>query len=139
MDTYLKNVVKSNWDFILELRNSDYRYFYEQNEPISKVEHYKYMEKQSKIANFHHWIISQNDIDVGYVRILDDDVGIMIKKEFQSKGIASKALLLLENEAKQIGINKLIALVHPNNIGSERIFKKNGYDLKMLRLEKSLN
>ena len=139
MDTYLKNVVKSNWDFILELRNSDYRYFYEQNEPISKVEHYKYMEKQSKITNFHHWIISQNDIDVGYVRILDDDVGIMIKKEFQSKGIASKALLLLENEAKQIGINKLIALVHPNNIGSERIFKKNGYDLKMLRLEKSLN
>jgi len=85
MNIQLKKALKSDWDFILELRNSDYQYFYEQNEPIPKDSHYEYMEKHSNDSNFHHWIISIDDDDVGYVRILDVDVGIMVKKELQSR------------------------------------------------------
>ena len=138
MGIQLKKAIKSDWDFILELRNSDYQYFYEQNEPIPKEKHYQYMEKHSNEHNFYHWIISVDRNSVGYIRILGDDVGIMVKKEFQGKGIASKALELLEKEAMNLGIKKLVAIVHPKNIASEKIFKKSGYKLKMHRLEKNL-
>lgn len=134
----LQKATKRNWDFILELRNKNFKFFYEQNEPISKEKHYQYMKNYSNKSNFHHWIISLDGDNVGYIRILNKDVGIIVKKEFQGKGIASKALMLLEKEAKDLGIKKLIALVDPKNFASEKIFKKCGYDLKLLRLEKNL-
>lgn len=139
MDIKLRKATKSDWDFILELRNNDFRYFYEQNAPITKETHYQYMESHENDSNFHHWVISDKENDVGYVRILNEDVGIMVKKEFQGKGIASKALQLLEREAINLRIKKLVALVHPKNQSSERIFKKNGYDLKLHRFEKDLS
>ncbi|MBS3926357.1 MAG: GNAT family N-acetyltransferase [Nitrosarchaeum sp.] len=138
MDIQLRKATKSDWDFILELRNNDFQYFYEQNSPIPKEAHYQYMENHVNDSNFHQWIISHEGNDVGYVRILNEDVGIMVKKEAQGKGIASKALDLLEREAVNLGIKKLVALIHPKNQSSEKIFKKNGYDLKLYRFEKKL-
>ena len=79
-----------------------------------------------------------NDEIVGYVRLLDSDVGIMLKKDFQNKGIASYALELLEKEAKLLGISKLIAKVQVENISSRKIFEKNNYETKFYWLEKNL-
>ena len=138
MEIKLRKVMRSDWDFILELRNNDFQYFYEQNSPIPKEVHYKYMESHANNLNFHQWIISLDGNDAGYVRILNEDVGIMIKKKFQGRGIASKALNITEKEAVNLGIKKLVALIHPDNVSSEKIFKKNGYDLKLYRLEKNL-
>ncbi len=138
MDIQLIEPTKSDWDFILELRNNDFQYFYEQNSPISKDAHYQYMESHVNDSHFHQWIISLDGNRVGYVRILNEDVGIMVKKEFRGKKIASKALELLEKEAVDLGIKKLIARIHPKNLNSERLFKKNSYDLKLLQLEKDL-
>tara|TARA_B110001454_G_C12683907_1_gene419334 strand:- start:283 stop:702 length:420 start_codon:yes stop_codon:yes gene_type:complete len=132
----LKKAIQSDWNFILELRNSDFQYFYEQNEPISRENHSKYLENHTSKSNFYHWIILSDEKSVGYIRILNHDVGIMIQKEYQNKGFASIALALLEKEAKNLRIKKLIALIHPKNIGSEKIFKNNGYNLKLLQLEK---
>ena len=138
MDIQLREATKSDWGFILELRNNDFQYFYEQNAPIPKEDHYQYMENHVNDPNFHQWIISHEGNDVGYARILNEDVGIMVKKEFQGKGIASRALEILERKAINLGIKRLVALVHPKNLSSEQIFKKNGYDLKLYRFEKDL-
>ena len=138
MEIKLRKATRLDWDFILELRNNDFEYFYEQNSPIPKNKHYQYMEDHTDDPNFHQWVISLDENDVGYVRILKEDVGIMVRKEFQGKGIASKALRIIEKEAANLGIKKLVALVHPNNVSSEKIFKKNGYSLKLYRLEKDL-
>ena len=62
----------------------------------------------------------------------------MIKKEFQNKGIASHVLKLVENEAKKIGLKKLIALISVKNKPSMKIFTKNNYSLKMYWLEKEI-
>ena len=62
----------------------------------------------------------------------------MLKKEFQNKGIASNALKLVENEAKLLGIIKLFAKVQIENFSSNKIFKKNNYDIKFYLLEKDL-
>ena len=138
MDVKLRKVIENDWGFILKLRNSSYEFFYKQEKPISPKEHYEYMEKQIKNLNFHQWLIVFKRIDVGYVRILDSDVSIMIHKEYQNKGIASKALKLLEDEAKKLKINKLVAKFTPENHSSEKIFFKNGYTLKMYLYEKRL-
>ena len=113
--------------------------FYRQTKPIEKEEHYEYLDKNEKNHNFHHWMIKVNGKVVGYSRILNEDVGIMIKKEYQSKGIATKALELLENEAKKNNIKKLIALVKIENEESKKIFEKNSYEMKMFWYEKEIN
>lgn len=135
----LRNVKKNDWDFILELRNSFYRFFNKQNKSLEKSEHYEYMEKQKSNPCFHQWIIMLNQNNVGYARILDHDVGIMIKEEFQNKGIATKALSLVEKKAAELGLKKLVALVKKDNKNSKKIFENNGYELSMFWLEKQIS
>ena len=48
-------------------------------------------------------------------------------------------LKLLEIEAKKLGITKLIGLVRIDNKGSEKIFQKNDYQLKLNWFEKELS
>jgi len=134
----LRKVQKNDWDFILELRNKFYHFFYKQKKPIPKKEHYEYMEKQRQKSNFHQWIIMYDKKEAGYVRILDNDVGIMVDDKFQNKGIASKALNLAENEAAKLGIKKLIALIAVDNDSSKKIFEKNNYLLKQFWYEKDI-
>ncbi len=138
MAVVLKTVNQEDWDFILELRNEFYNFFYNQTKLLTKAEHYAYLEKQKPNSNFHHWLIFSNVTQVGYCRILNNDVGIMIQKEFQNQGFASEALKLLEQEAKKLGIKKLVALVKVGNETSSKIFIKNNFELKMYWYEKEI-
>jgi len=139
MAVTLRKVKKTDWDFILKLRNSKkFRsYFYDQH-TIKKKEHYEYLEEQKLNPNFFNWIICFENHDVGYARILDGDISIMIKEKFQGKGIGTKSIKLIEKEARSLGIKKLIGKMMVENKGSEYIFKKNGFELKMLWYEKDL-
>ena len=139
MNIILRDVDRADWDFILELRNDFYSNFYQQNKPLSKMEHYEYLEKQKSNPQFHQWIVENQNQMVGYVRIHGHDVGIMIKKEYQNKGIASESLKQLEKKAHQLGIPKLIAMVKVENESSKKIFLKNDYKLKMYWLEKEIS
>lgn len=139
MSISLKPSQKDDWDTILELRNEFYSMFYKQTSPISQKEHYGYMENQMSNPNFHHWMILYNNEIAGYARILDNDVGIMIKKEYQNKGIATKALAQIEILAKKMGLKKLVALVKIENEESKKIFLANDYKLKMYWYEKDLS
>lgn len=138
MNVNLIPVLQSNWDFILNLRNDFYNYFDHQTEPLTKTKHYEYLEHQKNNPKFSHWMITFNDQVVGYVRLLGFDVGIMLKKDFQNKGIASNALHLVEIEAKKLGLIKLIAKIRIDNISSRKIFEKNNYDMKFYWLERKL-
>jgi RimJ/RimL family protein N-acetyltransferase len=139
VEIQLREVTKKDWDFILNLRNNDYKFFYLQDKPIDRDHHFKYMENQISNPSFHNWIITYENHDAGYVRILNTDVGIMIKNEFQNKGIATMALELVEKKAIDLNIKKLVALIDPDNNNSQQIFKKNGYLLKLHWLEKNFN
>lgn len=76
--------------------------------------------------------------DVGYVRIQDNDVSIIIDPKYHKKGIGSNALNLLEKEAKKLGIKKLVGRIMIQNKQSEQIFRKNNYKLKMYWYEKNI-
>ena len=134
----LRKIRIKDWDYIMLLRNQAYDNFYQQNKPLIKKEHYTYLKKQKLNPKFFHWIIVKNDKDVGYVRLLNEDVSIIIDKKSQDKKIGTGALELLEIEAKKLGMKKLIALVLINNKKSEKIFVKNEYKLKQLWYEKEL-
>ena len=134
----LRKAENKDWDLILELRNEFYPNFYKQDKPISKGEHYQYMEKQELNPQFNQWMIEDNNKIVGYIRIFDNDIGVIVKKEYQNKGIASQALKLAEKKAQKLGISKLVALVKIENEGSKKIFMKNDYKLKMYWLEKKI-
>ena len=139
MKIELREVTKKDWDFILNLRNQFYKnFFYEQKEPILKDDHYKYMNKQETNPNFHQWIAFDGKNDVGYIRILDQDINIMVEKKFQTKGIGTVMLNLVEKEALGLGIKKLKAKVLIGNESSKKIFEKNNYKLKMYLFEKEI-
>ena len=82
-------------------------------------------------------IISEEE-NVGYVRILDHDVSIMIDEKYQSKGIGQRALELVEIEAKNVGLNKLVGRMMINNESCKKIFEKNGFNLLMYWFEKEI-
>lgn len=135
----LRMVKKEDWDYILKLRNNKKirSNFYNQH-TISKKEHYSYLEKQEKNPKFFNFVICDNSKDVGYVRLLDNDVSIIVDTDYNHKGIGSKTLKLLELEAKKLGLKKLIGRVMVHNESSKRIFEKNNYFLKMHWYEKDI-
>ena len=139
MNIELREVTEKDWDFILNLRNNFYaNSFYEQKKPINKDEHYKYMNEKIINPNFHQWIAIDGKIDVGYIRILDQDINIMVEKKFQTKGIGTTMLSLVEKKALKLGIKKLKAKILDGNESSKKIFLKNNYKLKLHCLEKDI-
>ncbi len=128
----------SDWNYVLSLRNQSYENFYVQDKPLTKKEHYSYLRKQMKNPKFFNWIITKNNKDVGYIRLLDSDVSIIIDKKFQDKQIGTSAIKLLEEEARKIGIKKLVALILVKNKQSKKIFVKNDYKLKQWWFEKEI-
>tara|TARA_B100000029_G_scaffold250436_1_gene247443 strand:+ start:3667 stop:4089 length:423 start_codon:yes stop_codon:yes gene_type:complete len=139
MEIKLREVREEDWDYILELRNHFFKDdFVEQQNVLTKKEHYDYMEKQKFNTDFHQWISTDGEKNVGYIRLLEDDVSIMVDQKFQNEGIGTIMLRLMEKEAKKIGIKKIKALVRKNNFSSEKIFLKNNYQLKTLMFEKEI-
>jgi len=54
---------------------------------------------------------------------------IMIKEEFRGFGLQKQVLGLLEKRAHELGLNGLVATVHPENIYSLRNFLKMDYSI----------
>lgn len=139
MKVSLRKTLKKDWNYILNLRNNDkFRENFYQQHKISKTEHSEYLIKQKLNPNFFNWIICYGKNDVGYVRILDNDVSIMIDEKFHNMDIGSKSLKVLEIEAKSLGITKLVGRVMYENKSSKKIFQKNNYKLKMYWFEKEI-
>ena len=139
MEIKLREVCKEDWDYILHLRNSFFKDdFLEQQKVLTKKEHYEYMEKQKSNTNFYQWVSFDGEKNVGYIRLLEDDVSVIVDQKFQNKGIGTIMLALMEKEAKKIGLKKIKALVRKNNFSSEKIFLKNNYQLKILMFEKEI-
>ena len=139
MEIKLRQVSKEDWDYILELRNNFFKDdFIEQKKILTKKEHYEYMKNQKSNTNFHQWISSDGKNNVGYIRLLKDDVSIIVDQKFQNKGIGTKMLELMEKEARKIVLKKIKALVRKNNFSSEKIFLKNNYNVTTLMFEKEI-
>jgi RimJ/RimL family protein N-acetyltransferase len=136
----LRKVIKKDWDYILKLRNKEeFRTFFYEQHTISKKEHYAYLRKQKSHPDFFNWIICYGKKDAGYLRISNEDISIIVDEKFQGKGIGTRALQLVENEAKKLGIKKLVGRIMIHNESSKQIFLNNNYKLKMYWYEKNFD
>ncbi len=138
-DLKLKKIKKSDWKYILELRNKQRKHFF-QDEIISLDEHLKYMEKNSRNPYFIAWIIKKNGINLGYVRLLNGELSIVLDEQYQGQGFGTIALNLGIKKCE----GKLTALIRTDNLASYNLYTKCGFvqkkqekNIRFLELDRS--
>lgn len=101
---------------------------------ISMEAHLRYWSSRMEDAAKHSFVIVADRLDAGLLR-LDQyegengayEVHILVAPEAQGKGIGLAAIGAAKEEAKKIGIKKLIARVKEGNAASQAVFSKNGF------------
>lgn len=87
------------------------------------------------------YIIEKENKSCGVIRLdLNEsktigEIDIFINPSFHGQGIGTLAVEELINEQKEKGLKKIIARVIPENIGSEKMFKKSGFTTRFTQLE----
>ncbi len=118
------------------LTNPNFKYF--SGIPKSLEDEIKWIKKSSerrkKNIEYNYAIICKGKLIGGCGIKIDSDeghrgeIGYFVAEEYWSKGIASKAVKLLEKIAfKDLKLRRLTILMDPRNIGSEKVAIKCGY------------
>ncbi len=121
---------------LVEISENDYEFLYKilkERETVQSITHteipsYNEHIEFVKSKPYSNWyIILQDNKKIGTVYISQqDEIGIFVKKEFQSKGIGKKSLeeLIKKNPRK-----KFYANVNPKNLKSIQFFEDFGFKL----------
>ena len=110
MKVRIRKVSKNDWEFILKLRNQSRMSFHDTS-IVDWDTHVSYMDKITNNPTDHQWIVVSDDKDVGYIKIVNNDLGSNLLSEYRRKGIGSAAYKLVFEEAKKLGFKKLLAEV----------------------------
>ena len=110
MKVRIRKVSKNDWEFILKLRNLERMSFHDTS-IVDWDTHVSYMDKITNNPTDHQWIVVSDDKDVGYIKIVNNDLGSNLLSEYRRKGIGSAAYKLVFEEAKKLGFKKLLAEV----------------------------
>ncbi|MGY0693708.1 GNAT family N-acetyltransferase [Virgibacillus sp. FSP13] len=101
---------------------------------IFKKRHETILEEQAHGCSYFYLIKDKNDSIIGRMNLVDIDksekighLGYRVGQVHTRKGIASKALKLLEAATDQ-GIIKIKAKTTTNNIPSQKVLEKNGFE-----------
>ena len=128
MSVEIKPAEKKDWEFILRLRNQeDVRLACHDTSIIDSKTHLEYMQKMKTNPNFFHWIITYNQKNVGYIKIVNLEFGSMLLNDYRGKKIGKQAYTLVFEEAKKLGLTKLTAQVKINRETSLEFEMKTGW------------
>ena len=128
MSVKIKPVEKKDWEFILQLRNQkDVRLACHDTSIIDNKTHLEYMQKMETNSNFFHWLVTYNQKNVGYIKIVNLEFGSMLLNDYRGKGIGKQAYALVFKEAKKLGLTKLTAQVKINRKTSLEFEMKTGW------------
>jgi RimJ/RimL family protein N-acetyltransferase len=135
----------SRYVFILRKKNYNQKSFIKKNQ-VSFINHNIWFKKAIKDYLHNIYIISFKKRKCGYARLekvkKNYEVSILIDKKFRQKGIASRALILIEKTLKFN--SEVIAKVNKNNLESIGMFSNLGYKVtstnsKTYVMKKKLN
>jgi L-amino acid N-acyltransferase YncA len=133
MTVTLRSVSKDDWDFILTIRNDqsvrDASY---DTSIISKSDHFEYMKKINNDSKCYQWIITNDDENIGYVKLIHGDFGYVIKKEFRGKGFGTLLYKAVFSELKKIGIKRIFGYIKLNQTIPLRLALKVGFIQKSI-------
>lgn len=108
-------------------------------EPIIWENHIKWLESKLKDLNSKIFILKDNNLPVGQIRIdLEDNYWVIdysIDKEYRGKGYGEKIVSLLIQNYESY---KFRAIVKKNNLASNRVFEKLNFQIKALN-ESNIN
>ena len=82
---YMVKCEEKYWSFVLKLRNEFRESFFSQS-IITDEQHKKFMEKWSK--NYFICISHDGETPLGWVGVVDNDIRVAVKTEFQKQGVA---------------------------------------------------
>jgi diamine N-acetyltransferase len=90
------------------------------------------IEDQIANENYQYYLLTFNNLEVGYLGIqyLADRIivsKLYILKSFRGKKIGTRALSFVNDMAKQFNISKIELTVHKQNIETIDIYSKNGF------------
>lgn len=95
----------------------------------------------SKKRHVYCIFLNNNPIGYGILKNIPDNpyIGINIDESFWGNGYGTKAMKLLEKEAKKFGCQKISLLVDENNIRALNLYKKLKYkDTNLKLMEKKI-
>lgn len=122
------NNTKAHWEFIRNLRNDErVEHGFISNHKITEKEQEDYM----TIHGHNYFIIFEDDMAVGFIGDVEDDLRICIAPEFQNKGLGTNAII----EFHKLYPSSL-AKVKIDNIQSIRAFEKAGFEIKYVLMSK---
>jgi RimJ/RimL family protein N-acetyltransferase len=123
-------VSPDDWPFILKIRNEeDVRKSSFNTEIIMPETHNEYMRNLDARSDIYQRILVCDHEKVGYIKVIEDEVSYMIKKEYRGKGIMKISFSILEKDLKKMGKIKVKASVKVDNLSSLRLVEKMGYQI----------
>lgn len=111
------------------------------SEPIPYEDHVKWFNRSLNKDDVHLFVLMEDDVPVGQIRINISDavaeISYSISSEFRGKGYGRKIVsLLIEKIKKEIpGIKTISARVKPDNEASKKVFEKEGFNMKEVVFE----
>lgn len=112
MNIQIRNISDEDWDFIRKIRNQkSSREAFHDTTIASKEKHKAYMIKLRDNSNAFQWIVEYEGKSVGYIKIVNGDLGSFLLDGFKGKGVGTNAYNLVFEEAKKLGLKKIKATV----------------------------
>lgn len=128
--------VKDAKAFFNIITNPNYIYFYCSVKSIAEEREYlkKNVVKRKNNQGWNYTIIYGGEVvggigfKINQFRKYIGEIGYYIDEKYWSKGIATKAVKLIEKEGfKKIGLSRIEIIMRPENKASEKVAIKNGY------------
>src|SRR3989338_9939211 len=136
MELKLRPVTEADIKKILEWRNNPgVRANSFQTSEIKWEEHSSYWTMRLADKTNYSYIAVLEGTDAGLVRLDKKESGeyeinILIAPGFRGKGLGIATIAETKKIAAGFGITRLIARVKPDNVPSQKIFEKNGFERK---------
>ncbi|WP_368505184.1 GNAT family N-acetyltransferase [Alkalihalophilus sp. As8PL] len=100
-----------------------------------KIRHEALLDEQTKGQSYYYLIKNENGLILGRMNLVDIDksrnlgyIGYRVGGAYTGKGIANRALKLLLETLNWQGIKQVLAKTTTNNIPSQKVLEKNGFN-----------
>lgn len=134
---FLRNAEKDDMDLLFTWANDPIvRANSFNTDPIPYKSHVIWFRKMMEDATVHQFILMDEAIPVGQIRLNvegdEAEIGYSVGSEFRGKGYGQKILQLIVDKitADYPNIKTLVAKVKPENIASNKLFESEGYEMK---------
>ncbi|MCV0393552.1 MAG: GNAT family N-acetyltransferase [Nitrosopumilus sp.] len=134
----LKKVNENDWEILTSIRNEQDNRDASINSKVFSILGYKqYIKDQLQESRKNrHWSICLDGKIIGHAKIINQELGYIISKKFRNKGIGTKVIKKLFNEAAKLKFSKIYVIVKTDQPIALWFALKNGFHMINLKKDK---